>query len=256
MDVIHAGFYKEKHMISDDFLLYDRITYTIMYFSRDITLEFIVTLASKRSDGNRQFFHSEFEKTSNYRLTDLSRTIRIRPRSYFCINIKDNFDGGFVLKPSDVYILLKAIEDKVLKWFFGSKRIFSIVDDNLVITGKYTQFMYPQSEYKYLAMIPVVHQFEDQKFKEGVRMFINSPDIYVDMTIDDLLGFLQVLRNTDTVTLTAVMCNYVKSLPYGSNMGKMGQGLGVSAYRDTSYEPQQLPPKNSGTDFLSNTKTK
>lgn len=254
------GVIKGVYMTSDDFLVYDRITYTIMYFSRDISLEFIVNLASKRSDGNRQFFHSEFEKTSNYRLTDLSRTVRIRPRSYFAISIRDNFDGSMLLKPSDVYILVKSIEEKVLPWFFGNKRIFDIIDNNLVIKGKYSQYMYPQSEYKYISMLPNVRQFEDGKFKEGVRMFIGSPDIFVDLTIDDLLGFLQILKCTDTVTLTAVMCNYVKTLPYGVNSATMGQGLGVSLYRDTNYEPEQpsIPQQHqkSANDFLNNSKTK
>ena len=74
--------------MSDDFFLYDRITYTIMYFSKEISLEFIVTLASKRGENDRLFFHSEYEKISSYRLVNTSRTVRIRPRYFFNISIR------------------------------------------------------------------------------------------------------------------------------------------------------------------------
>lgn len=239
--------------MSDEFFLYDRITYTVMYFSRDVSLEFVSKLSSKRTDGSRNFFHSEYEKISNYRLTNYSRTVRIKPRYYFCITIKDYFDGGFLINPSDVYMITESIKTKVLPWFFSNKRVFSIIDDKLVISGEYKPYMYPQSEYKYLSMIPTIYQYDDGKFKEGVRMFINSQDVYVDMTIDDLLGFLHIISTTDMVSLAALLCNYVKTQPYGVNMGQAAQGLGVSAYRDTEFD--SLPP-GSANDFLSKSKTK
>ena len=259
--------------MSDDFFLYDRITYTIMYFTKEISLEFIVTLASKRGENDRLFFHSEYEKISNYRLVDTSRTVRIRPKYFFSISIKDSFDGGFMIRPSDVYILLETIQKKVLPWFFGSTRIFSVIDNQLAITGQYKQYMYPQSEYKYLAILPNIHQFEDGKFKEGIRLFINSPNVYADLTIDDLLGFLHILRTTDMVSLAAILCNYVKTAPYGVNSWNsvQEQGLGASSnrYRSTNYIPEepsyQMPTdvtsplqvsKRAANEFLNKTKKK
>jgi hypothetical protein len=218
----------------EELLKYDRISDTILYLGPNVSLDFVVNLASKRKDGSRQFFHSEYEKPSVYRLTDISRTIRRHCRYYYVINVRNNFGAGIVLRHSDVYILTKSIENVVIPWFIGKSRIYSIVDGKLVITGEYEPYMYPQSNYQYISMVPIVYEYENNQFKEGVRMFLSSPDLSVDLTLDDLLGLFHLLKTTDMYNLASSMMNYAKTLPYDINKSRI-QGLGSGGDSDDSY---------------------
>ena len=213
-------------MNEDSFLWYDRITDTLMYLSSNFSLEFVVNFASKKKDGGRSFFHSEFTKQSQYYNIDISKTIRRVHRYYYVISQKNTFGGGFVMRHSDVFILTNAFENKIMPWFFGKTRIFDIVEDRLVIKGKYEIFMYPQSEYSYLSIAPLVREFENGQYKEGVRIFVNDQDQYFDLTLDNFLGFYHILKNTDMVTLASTMMNYVKTQPYDVNTSSMNPGLG------------------------------
>lgn len=244
-------------MKEDNFLCYDRITDTIMYFNSNISLEFVVSLSYKRRDGNRQFFHSEFDKVSNYRLTDLSKTIRRNCRYFYTISIKNDFGGGLVLKHSDVYILTTGIEQKVLPWFFN-KRIFKVIDNRLTIVGEFEPFMYPQSEYKYFSIIPIVQQYEDGLYKEGVRCFINSADCNFDLSLDDFLGFYHILKTTDMYNLASNMMLYAKVPPYDVNASSISAGLGSSARFEQEEIRGNYTNRSSGNtkNFLNNTKKK
>jgi len=244
--------------VNDNFLCYDRITDTLMFFNTNITLDFVVSLSYKRRDGNRQFFHSEFEKTSNYRLTDISKTIRRNCRYYYAINIKNDFGGGLILKHSDVYILTTTIEQKVLPWFFD-KRIFKIIDNRLAIVGEYEPFMYPQSEYKYFSIVPIVQEYENGLFKEGVRCFVNSADTNFDLSLDNFLGFYHILKNTDMYNLAANMMLYSKVPPYDVNSSSMTPGLGSPARFESEFQGNYVNQKGglgSASNFLNNSKKK
>ena len=251
--------------MDDNFLFYDRITDTIMYLSDSIMLEFIVVLGYKKKDNTKAFFHSEWEKISSYRLEDVSRTIRRRPkRFYYSLTVRDSFDASIALKPEDVYILNKTIDDKVLPWFFGNTRIFDIIEDKLIIKGEYKPYIYPQSEYKYLTIVPVVLDMGNGQYKEGVRMYLSSKNIFCDITIDTFLGFIFILKNTDMYNLCSSMMNYVKMAPYGINMGKATNGLGSnrltgeeSHYREIDMNTgESRDAKSRSNSFLDNSKTK
>lgn len=251
--------------MDNDFLYYDRITDTMMYLSPDIKLEFVVNLAYKRRDGGRQFFHSEYEKTSSYRMVDISRTVRRTARYYYAINLVNNYSEGIALKHADVYILVTTIEKRVLPWFFSKDRIFKIIDNRLAIVGEYEPYFYTQSEYKFISIIPIIREFEDGSFKEGVRMFIGNKDYFCDLTIDEFLGFYHLLANTDMYVLASTMMNYVKIPPYGVNGAggtfSRAPGLGSGRFSghlasaDEDYDAQTNVVANDAKSFLDSTKT-
>lgn len=244
----------------DDFEIYDRISDTLMRFTNRITLEFVASLSYKRKDGSRSFFHSEWEKTSKYIGTSKSRTIRRNINYYFCINEKDNLGGGLILRPQDVAIILQVFEQQVFPWFQGSTRLFQIKDDKLVIIGKYSPAVYAQSTYNYISFTPLVYEYESGQFKEGVHVCLNRVDNCWDMTIDELYGFYYILKNTSMYNLAAEMANYVKTPPYGVNLGEIkGLGSGGAEFGDGMQFTHQVikdTKQNQGgkgtNDFLNN----
>lgn len=235
--------------MDEEFDLYDRITDRILYLSSAITLDFIVNLAYKSKDGSRRFFHSEYEKTSQYVGTNKSRTITRNIKFYFALNDRESFGNGMLLRPQDVIILTTIIKDQVLPWFTGSTRVFDIKDNRLVIKGKQKPAMYIQSEYRYLSFSPIVTEYQSGQFKEGVFVCLNTQDTNFTMSIDELYGFYYILTNTSMYNLAAELINYVKTPPYGVNLSQL-QGLGSGANMNGGQDYNIS--NRSGADFLNN----
>lgn len=209
-----------------EFFDYDRISDILLFLSPNITLNFNVVLASKDRNGGRRFFQYETEYQSRYIGTDIARSIKRNMRFYFTLDNKTSFGDGFVIKPQDVFLLTKIIEEQIFPWFFDpKKRIFGIVENTLVIKGKYSPILYAQNDQRYLRFTPVVYSFEEGTFKEGIRMEVNHQSEYVDMEIDNFLGFYYILKRTDMYSAACALVNYVKTPPYGTNVFSM-RGLG------------------------------
>lgn len=243
---------------------YDRITDTLMYLSNEITLNFTVVLARKNKSGGRTFFQFETEYGSKYIGTDTARSIKRNMNFYFIIDNKTFFAGGFILKPQDVVILLKMIEDQIIPWYFGKDTIFSLTKDGskLIIKGDFHPIYYTQSESKYLRFDPFVYTYDDNTCKEGIRMYVNSENDWVDMDIDKFMGFYYVLKNTDMYSVASSMVNYVKTPPYGVNIFRQA-GLGSGRVPQDNWnnnEPaNDKANKTKHNSFLDNarsTKTK
>ena len=258
----------------DSFISYDRITDTMMYLSDDISLNFTVVLSRKKKDGTRKFFHSEWEKSSKYIGSDKSITIRRAFTYYFVLDIKNDFGGGIIFRPADIIPFKTVIDTNVFPWFIGNTRVYNIIDDMLVLNGTYNPAVYTQSENKYLAMVPIVYSYDNNQYKEGVRIYISSKEVYFDLTIDQLYGFYYIITNTDMYNLASNMVNYVKTPPYGVNLGILsGLGSGRSESFDNDFgadqyyesiqnsKPKQQPKQEieatgNAKNFLNSTKSK
>ena len=237
---------------------YDKITDLLLYLSDNITLSFTVNLSRKGKTGERIFFQYETESKSKYIGSNFNRAIKRSMTFYFSIDNKKNFDQGLILRPQDVYLLVTIIDKRVLQWFFGSKRIFSIIDNRLVIKGNYEPINYTQTEYKYISFIPIVYTYDNNIYKEGVRIYINSQYEYADLDIDKFLGFFYILKNTDMYSVACSMVNYVKAPPHGLNIFS-SVGLGGGHIEDpwpTKNEYKQDHGKPKSNTFLNNAKKK
>lgn len=243
---------------------YDKISDILLYLSNTITLNFNVILSRKDRNGNRSFFHYETEFGSKYIGTDKGRAIKRNMSFFFTIDNKEDFLNNFVLRPQDIYFITTVIENKLFPMYFEpSKRIFKVIDDRLVIKGNFEPIFYAQSEYKYLSFTPIIYTYEDNMYKEGVRININSESDFVDLDIDKFVGFYYILKNTDMYATACSMVSYAKTPPYGLNIYSQ-QGLGGGApvpewpVTDTTndFSQEKTNSKKNGNNFLNNTRRK
>ena len=58
----------------------------------------------------------------------------------------------------------------------------------------------------------------DESVKEGIRMYINSDDTYVDYDINKFMEFFYYMMNTDMYNAAQNMIQYIKTQPYGTNL--------------------------------------
>lgn len=220
---------------------YDRVVDTLLYLSDNITFSFITVMSSK-VNGVRRFFHSETYATNN--------SIKRNMRFYFSLDDKTSFGEGIVLRPGDVQILTMLLENKVFPWYFSEESIFKIIDDRLAIIGHFEKADFIQSEYKYLSFVPIVYQFKDDQYKQGIRMYINHQEDYIDMDIDRFMNFYGILKNTDMYAAACNAVTYAKTGGNGINVWESDapkRGLGA----DISGRSERNNPNNKGNnDFL------
>ena len=204
---------------------YDRITDTLLYLSDSITLNFTVSLSRKDRTGGRAFFHYETQYQSKYIGSDNAKAIKRYMNFFYTIDDKNDFGNSFILRPQDIAVLIMLFDNQLLPMYFGTKRIFKVIDDQLAIIGEYTPVVYTQSEYKYLMFEPIVIKYENGSYKEGLRFTLNNKSNYIDIDIDRFLGFYHLLKNTDMYAVACSMVHYTKTAPYDVNVFKR-QGLG------------------------------
>ena len=240
-----------------EFQDYDRISDTLLYFDANTVLEFIVTLSSKDRSGNRIFFHTEIDYDSNkYYGVDKGHSIKRRMTFYFAINDKRAFDRSFIIRPEDAMMLGMVIKSQVLPWYFDSKKkIFSFVENELRITGQFQDVLFARNEYSYLRLQPCVYKFDDGTFKEGIRMYVSSQEVFVDMEIDKFLGFYYLLTNTDMYGAACSLTTYVKCPPYEVNKFSQGLGGGYTKAMDNpdAFKPEANQINNEVASFFNST---
>lgn len=215
------------------FVNYDRISDTLMYLSMNpiVTLKFIVDLTRLDRFDNEKSFHMETKFTSKKFGRD-SYTITRTYNCYYAINYKiDETLLGCTLRPADVQVLNMLIDTSIMPWYVGNNRVYSMIDDKMVINKPYTDVTLPISEMNYLRFAPVVINYEDSdSYKEGIRLEINGRDNCIDITLDKFMEFVYIMHNTDMIGLASSMLAYVKTPPYQVNASNFGSS-GLSTNR-------------------------
>lgn len=213
------------------FVNYDRISDTMMTLATGVTLKFVVDLTRLDRNNNELSFHRETEFYSK-KFNRKSYSITRCYSCYYVINFKDDFMLGCILRPADVKVLQILIDRTIMPWYVGSKRIFKMIDNKMVITGEFKDVALPISEATYIRFSPVVINYENlDQYKEGIRFEINGKDNCIDLPLDRFMEFVYIIMNTDMFSMASSMLAYVKTPPYKVNAGSFGStGLGNNNY--------------------------
>ena len=236
---------------------YERATDTLLFLSDQFTLDFVVLFAAKDKFGQRSFFHSESEYESDkYNGYGKYRSIRRKmTHFYFAINNKKAFDGSFTIRMQDIPFIKNLFDNIVLTWYDPVNGIFSEIDKKLIISGTYAPVLYAKNEYQYLKIEPLVFTLENNQYKQGARITVNSDNAYADIDIDKLYGLYYILTHTDMYTAACSIATYTKVPPYDvntwtrPNVGGLASGYATNSYdnRDWAEDEEQKPKKVSNT---------
>lgn len=213
-------------MSNIDFTEYDRITDTLMYLSDNLTLNFTVGLSRKGKSGDRIFYQYETRYGSDKYGSPL-RSVKRQMNFAFVIDCKDDFSAGIMLRPQDVELLTRIIDQKVIPWFIDpNSSVFKIIDDEIIIS-EYTPTSFIQSD-RWISFEPAVYTdpFANDMQTRGIKIELYSGYGCI-LSVDKFMGFYHLLAHTDMYGIACNMCNYVKAEPYGINIFS-SQGLGAS----------------------------
>lgn len=208
-----------------NFLDYDRITDTLMYFNQFVTLNFCVNLTRKnKNTGQLTHFHSEYRYENEY-LGKESQSIKRFVDGYFMINDSRDYTNSIIITAKDILMLRFVLSDKVFPWFVGKKKVFAFDNTNkLMLRGNWKTVEFPLSEYKYINFKPILLTYEDGTYKEGLRMIINSSDNILDIDINKFFEFYYYMFNVDMYLASITLLNYVKMIPYDCNCIDVSRG--------------------------------
>lgn len=230
------------------FLQYDKISDTLMYFSKDVLLKFNVNLSYTNQKNKKRIpFHVEYAYNSSkgdYKAYSIKRQISC----YFSIEDITNFDNNILIRTQDIVLLRMLLQNNILPWIMGSTRIYGFDEDNnLIIKGKFTKVDFPLSDYKFISFFPIVINYTDNTSKEGIRMIINKSDNVVDIDINKFMEFYYFISDMDMYSVASSMLAYVKMQPYGENLYDM-----VDSANSTNSKWNSGYQQYKGNDFFNN----
>jgi len=205
-----------------EFTDYNKITDILMYLNDKIRLSLVVKLNSKDKNNNERNFHSEYHYPNEYKGIDRYSVTR-NFSEYFLLGDPKDFKNSIIIRPADLMMVRLVLNNIVRPWFIGNQRIYSMKDNKLVITGKYTEAEIPFSDYSVIHIDPIVCTFQDGKMCEGTRIYINSNSIFCDLPIMKFWEFYYYMTQVDIYLAASTMINYIKTQPYGRNMLENGQ---------------------------------
>lgn len=241
---------KQKPFCPIRFDQFDRISDVLLYFNQDFSLRFNVKLSFKNRNGGRSFFSREYGYSSPYYNIDYSYSIRRDLTFFYTINNKNNYQDSVVIKPHDV-VSLKVIFETIMNWFVGPKRIFGVVNKELVIKGRWRRIMFPLSDYQYIAFTPIVIEYEDHNRVEGLHMEINNPENTVDIDITKFFTFYYIICNTDMYACANSMINFAQSNYRSEGIQLMESRKDPVTYVDpNAWGIDKKPPSNNDGNFF------
>lgn len=209
---------KNKGISPIIFTEYDKISDSVMWLDSTFNMKFVVQLTTYDKNGNPRTFHNEFITRNKAKGLD-NVSVRREYRFYYIIESKLNYRDSVLLYPNDVMLLNMIIQNNIFPWFIGSNTIFGRDSRNILkIKGKFDIVDFPLNNGKYLRFYPTIIGYEDGTMKEGIRMEMNNPEVFADITIDKFLEMSNYLVNTDMLTMASTMLNYIKTEPYGANI--------------------------------------
>ena len=218
------------------FIDYNKIQDNLVYFSKVYSLKFNVVLKRRDKNGNWISNFNEY----GYKYSDsneLQYVIKRNISYYYSIDSKENYENGVMITVRDIEPLKMLIDNQIMPWFIGPNRIFNKVKNKLVISGKFENAEFPISESKYLIFYPIVLDFEDGKSIEGIRIEINTPENYIDISVSKFMEFIYYIKNVDMYNAACNMITYVKTPPYLQNYNEFGDELTVSNHYSKSRQP-------------------
>lgn len=192
-----------------NFIEYDSISDKMFWFNQDTYLSFTVKLTRKDKDGNRNHYHSEYIYDSQYIDTQYGISIKRQYDYYLSINSTNSWDKLFIqIRIQNMIMLnmvLKQITNILLNnelWVEKNGRLMTKgTISPLVVTGL------PMNKWLQFEATPIINP--DGKYSKGVRITLSDNNRFVDINMDQFLGFTYLMGSIDMLQLAATLINYI-----------------------------------------------
>jgi len=228
---------------------YDKLSDDLYFLGKYTSLKFNVILNSKNSDKTRRNYHQEFSYNSN-KYIDVKKLHSLKRQYRFYYSIESNMDNEkifIMIHPENMRQVINKL-NKVFEWFESDKfkNLFALDKDKLIRLDRPEPVIIERLAMDMkIAFEPIVIEYENSMY-EGVRMYLNSKNSYVDLPVQKLSGLLYILENTNMVNAAQSMITYngrpaLGENSYDINSGKHQNNNQEDMSRVSTGKKRQIP---------------
>lgn len=186
---------------------YEKISDLVMWFNKDVLLNFVVNLAKRDMNGNRSFFHKEWKYDSKYNDKDKVLSIKRNFGYYLIIECRQNKDDSLIIKQQDM-IMLTANLKKVTK--FASLFKYDEKHKKLQLSSAYDSITCCIGRDRVIQFDPIVIIDDEgvREEREGIRISL-SESFFFDISFDTFLEFYYIISTFNMYQAAITLVNYL-----------------------------------------------
>lgn len=235
-----------------EFCKVDKISDDVYLIGFNTMLKFNVSL-SKASNNKRYHFHKEYEYQSKLQGTSSLVTIKRSFDYYLSIeSVTKDQNGNKVfirIGPPEYFIFKQGLE-QAIAWFTDKKysKLFAKNGNSVFLTTPVPQFKIDKLPMqKYIELMPTIidRGIASADKEPGVRMFMGSDSLYVDMNLERLMGLYYTISNFNMYQSALSVINYLGRPNIGTNRYVMETGYNPARQQDIN---ESTIPKVSGIE--------
>lgn len=223
------------------FSKYDKISDDLIYLGKGTLVKFNVALAYRDKNGCRKSYHSEYQYSSK-KYNNVSSDLRSIKRNfdyYLSIDVQGNFDASIMIRPKDMLIFQNAVKI-ISKWLLSGKVFGCDKQGNVHIIKDVGKYYIKNLCGKYIAFAPAVIRYDNKPEQEGIRIFLNSDNVFVDVNIDTFMELTYLVQSMDMYQCAIGLINYLGRPEFGYNI------TGIDEYGDRNPYLEQDINEDSG----------
>lgn len=235
---------------------YEKCTDVLYYLDRYTTLNFNTILGKKSKDGTRTIFHNEImydsTKYNNKSVINIKRNLN------FYLSIENNYNSKkeFIMIRLKDMLNFKAKINKAYKWYtdvaFKGMYGFDEKTSKLYLMKKVEPIkIIGLAMDKYLELEPIVYG-SNNHYTMGIRIYISSQEIFVDMNIDDFSGLKYLIDTLNMYQAAQSMLNYMGRPDFGTNLITVVHDGPITYVEDgvQTKVKRTIPKKNNKSSFF------
>lgn len=211
----------------------EKVTSDIFKPSSNMILRHCVKLASRKQDGRRELFHSEFTYMSSASYTDTKflKSIKLKFNSYLLLEEVDKHKDWTSKESVMINVMglvsLSRVLRKVTRWF-DMDDLYYLNKGRLHLNPKYSKLSeIVKISGKVLAFEPTVIIKDDEEY-EGVLMYVNNKTTTAKLTLDRLDALYYTIKNMDLYQAGLSVIAYIGRPEFD----KYNVDIGIESKRD------------------------
>lgn len=205
---------------------FDKLSDDLMLLGFNTILRFNVILSKQVQDNKRYHYHHEYVYDTN-KYADTKSLITLRRQFDFYIsieNIKNNESGykEFIQIRARDIIYVRDQLNYVCNWFRNEEfNIFAYnKEKKLIILGEPEPvYILNLSMDKFIKITPSIIKYNSME-KIGVRLYLSSDNVYVDIDIDRYMEFVYFMNSINMYQSAQLLINYLQRPDFGTNSYK------------------------------------
>jgi hypothetical protein len=219
-----------------------KITRVLLHLTRTCALRIHVKLVNER-DGRKENFHNLYVSD------DKKGYLNLDLQSFLTLEIKDGVwapDKSILINQRNIFQVIKGIEKSLEGIYNGG--IFAVKKNGEIISykeerEKHTVRIYNLGNNQRLVIEPAVILDENETTYEGVIMYINKTENYVELPIDLFEALYHTLKETNLFVYSQALANY-----YISSINKVEAKQVVSGGGETKKPRKKHPLSSTESD--------